>query len=140
MCRWTKTRSVNISLNHDSTVSFLLFPYVLKKHSSAIPVLLWVPVTQSLFCFKSFLYFCLFFWLWCCLYFYYLQLLITTFGIFWLFLKQIWKTASTKKNDIIYVKPNMQVKYKLLTPRCAFIFWGSLLTISISPPDILMDV
>ena len=31
MCRWSKTRWVNIYINHGSTVSFLLFPYILKR-------------------------------------------------------------------------------------------------------------
>jgi len=67
----------------------------LNEHLSAISVLLWVRVTQSLI-FKCFLY-CLFFWLLYCLYFFDLQLLITPFGIFKLLLNQIWETG-----DCIY--------------------------------------
>lgn len=140
MCRWTKTRSVNISLNHDSTVSFLLFPYVLKNTRVQSQFCCGFLLLNLYFVLRvSFIFVCSFDYGVVCTFTIY-SFWLTTFGIFWLFLKQIWKTASTKKNDIIYVKPNMQVKYKLLTPRCAFIFWGSLLTISISPPDILMDV
>lgn len=69
----------------------------LKEHLSAIPVLLWVRVTQSLI-FKCFLY-CLFFWLLYYLCFFDLQLLITPFGIFKLLLTRSGKleTAFTKR-------------------------------------------